>query len=223
MEQKKIGDLNSYVLFPQSEDNYPDSAVILLHGYGSNGRDLISLAAEWAPHCSSTIFISPDAPYVCEATPLGQQWFSLENYTREAMEKEIETEWERASHYINAVIDEYSLTENRIVLVGFSQGTMMSLYASLLRDNPCAGVLGYSGRLLNEQKLIQSAHKSMPIHLIHGSADTVVPVEEWEKAMNILKTNEFRVTGYKSKGLAHNIDHTGVESGFHFIRQCLEI
>lgn len=221
MEQKKIGDLNSYVLFPQSEDNYPDSAVILFHGYGSNGRDLISLANEWAPHASSTIFISPDAPFPCESTPLGNQWFSLEEYTRDAMEKEIEKNWKIASNYINAVIDEYSLTENKIVLCGFSQGTMMALYTSLLRDNPCAGVLGYSGRLLNEQKLIQSPHKKMPIHLIHGASDVVVPPEEWNNAGNILKKNDFIVTGYKAKGLGHNIDNQGIESGYHFIMDCL--
>ena len=221
MERKKIGKLNSYIHFPQSDETYPDSAVILLHGYGSNGQDLISLGQEWAPHFPSTIFISPDAPHQCEQSPMGQQWFSLNEYTRDAMEREIESAWTITSDYIDAVMDEYSLTEDRIIFIGFSQGTMMSLYTALSRDNACAGVLGYSGRLLNEEKLIQSPHKNMPIHLIHGTADMVVSADEWDSAMAMLKNNKFNVTGYTSKGLGHNIDAQGVESGIFFIRDCL--
>lgn len=221
MEQKKIGELNSYIHFPESDETYPDSAVILLHGYGSNGQDLISLGKEWAPHFPSTIFISPDAPHQCEQSPMGQQWFSLNEYTRDAMEREIESAWKTTSDYIDAVMNEYSLTEDRIILIGFSQGTMMSLYTALLRDNACAGVLGYSGRLLNKQKLMQSLHKDMPIHLIHGTADMVVSPDEWDSAMAILKDNQFNVSGYTSKGLGHGIDGQGIESGTAFIRDCL--
>lgn len=221
MEQKKIGELNSYVLFPQSEDRYPQNVVILLHGYGANGRDLISIGQEWAPSCPDTIFISPDAPDVCEATPIGRQWFSLNEYTREAMERDIDTTWEKLSEYIDAVIEEYSISENNVLLMGFSQGTMMALYVALMREKPCAGVLGYSGRLLNNDKLTQSEHKKMPIHLIHGSADSVVPVNEWEIATKALKNNQFNITGYKTKGLGHNIDINGIESGLYFIKDSL--
>ncbi len=222
MEQKKIGDLNSYVLFPQSEDHYPQNAVILVHGYGANGRDLISIGQEWALDCPDTLFIAPDAPDRCELAPMGHQWFSLDNYTREAMEKEISTAWKILSKFIDDVMDEYSLTENKIILMGFSQGTMMALHAALMRKNPCAGVLGYSGRLLiNKEQLDTIPHKKMPIHLIHGSADLVVSVDEWEDAMAILKDNKYNITGYKTKGLGHGIDITGIESGLYFIKENL--
>jgi len=221
MEQKTIGKLNTHTLFPNSDKGYPDSAVILLHGYGSNGQDLISLGHEWSSHFPATIFLSPDAPHQCEQSPLGQQWFSLNEYTRDSMEREIESAWEITSKYIDDVMDEYSLTEDRIILIGFSQGTMMSLYTALMRDNACGGVLGYSGRLLNENKLIKSPHKNMPIHLVHGTADMVVSADEWDNAMTILKDNNFSVTGYTSKGLGHGIDVEGIESGVFFIRDCL--
>lgn len=222
MEQKKIGKLNSYVLFPESDERYPTSAVIFLHGYGSNGRDLISIGDEWAPHCPATVFISPDAPQQCEQTPIGRQWFSLNEYTREAMEREIEHYWKNLSNYIDAVIDEYTLTEDQIILVGFSQGTMMALYTALLRDNACAGVLGYSGRLLSEEKLMQSPHKTMPIQLIHGTSDMVVSVDEWDNAMALFKSHKFNITGHTSNGLGHGINTQGIESGLFFIKDYLD-
>ena len=82
MIHKKIGNLDSYIVFPNADNAYPENIVILTHGYGADGRDLISIAEEWAPNLPKTLFISPDAPYPCEASPFGRQWFSLENFTR---------------------------------------------------------------------------------------------------------------------------------------------
>jgi phospholipase/carboxylesterase len=222
IEQRKIGQLDSYLLNPNLDDSHPESAVILLHGYGANGRDLISLAAEWAPRCPKTIFIAPDAPTVCEATPLGRQWFSLDPFSRDNMERQIQNHWRSASQFIDAVIEEFKIVESKIILCGFSQGTMMCLYTALSRKNQCAGVLGYSGMLLGEDNAKLSPHKHIPIHLIHGKADAVVPVIEWEKSMAFFQDNGFtNITGYSSKGLAHNIDLNGIESGLYFIRHLL--
>ena len=223
MKITTVGDLNSYIIAPASGEQFPESLVIMVHGYGANGRDLIGLGAEWAPHCPDTMFISPDAPELCEATPLGQQWFSLEDFSLPGMEKQIISAWRTLSDYIDRVSEEFRVPEQKILLCGFSQGTMMSLYTALNRKSNCAGVLGYSGILLGMSHTdIPIIKKSIPIHLIHGSADTVVPVEAWENAMTFLKDNKFKnVTGHKSKGLGHNIDMNGVESGLYFIRECL--
>jgi phospholipase/carboxylesterase len=223
MKIKAVGNLNSYIIDPTSGEQFPESVVILVHGYGANGRDLIGLGAEWAPHCPDTAFISPDAPQLCEATPLGQQWFSLEDFSVPSMEKQIITAWETLSDYIDQVIEEFKVPEQKIVLCGFSQGTMMALYTALNRKNNCAGILGYSGVLLGMSTGdIPVIKKSLAIHLIHGSADTVVPVDAWESAMAFFKDNKFKnVTGHKSKGLGHNIDMNGMESGLYFIRECL--
>ncbi len=223
IEHRQIGNLQSHLLFPNSEDSHPNSAVILLHGYGANGRDLISLAMEWAPKCPNTLFIAPDAPNPCEETVLGRQWFSLEQFSKDFMQRQIEDHWRAASHYVDAVIEEFNITEDKIVLCGFSQGTMMSLYTALSRPNHCAGVLGYSGMLLGQNNARLSPHKKLPIHLIHGQADPVIPVNEFHAMKDFFNDNGFNnVSGYTTKGLAHNIDQNGIESGLYFIRDCLK-
>lgn len=221
MKQRKVGNLNSYIVQSDTQDFY-DSAVILIHGYGANGRDLISLGNEWLPKNQNTIFIAPDAPYPCEASPFGLQWFSLDDYTKPAMELEIKSHWKKLSDYIDATVQEFKIPENKIILCGFSQGCMMALYTGLMRENSCAGILGYSGMLLCPEIATKTKHKKLLINLIHGSSDVVVPVEEWEDAMTVLKLNGFPVTGHKSKGLGHGIDMNGIESGGFFIRDCLK-
>ena len=219
MKKDIIGKLNSFYILPEEET--PNSAVILLHGYGANGRDLIDLGEEWKNQFPNTLFISPDAPFECEASPVGRQWFSLSEYTHQAMHREISSQWHHLNDYIDAVINHFKIPENKIVLCGFSQGTMMALYTMMAREGKCAGVLGYSGRLLDHELVAEAKNKSVPIHLIHGSADPVVPVDNWETAMEILSNNSFQVTGHKTKGLAHNIDLNGIESGQFFIKDCL--
>ena len=219
-----MGGLKSYIVFPSSEDAYPKNAVILVHGYGANGRDLISLGSEWAHECPDTLFIAPDAPKMCEATPLGQQWFSLADFSMEAMEAQIAIAWKTLSDYIDKVTEDFNIPEKNILLCGFSQGTMMALYTALRRKNNCAGVLGYSGVLLGTDTQVQIApnKKNLPIHLIHGTNDPVVPSQAWDDAMAFFKEAGFqKITGYKSKGLGHNIDMNGIESGLYFIRECL--
>ena len=221
MKQRKIGGLNSYIIQSETQD-YFDSAVILIHGYGANGRDLISLGTEWLPKNPNTVFIAPDAPFPCEASPFRFQWFSLDNYTKPAMEIEIKHNWKKLSDYIDAVIADFKIPESKVVLCGFSQGTMMALYTALSRPNHCAGVLGYSGMMLCPEIATTTKHKKMPICLIHGSADSVIPVQEWEDAMTIFKLNGFPISGHKSKGLAHGINENGIESGGFFIWDCLQ-
>jgi phospholipase/carboxylesterase len=219
MHHSVIGDLNSFYIAP--EEGNPDSVIIFIHGYGANGRDLIGLSHDWKGQFPNTVFVSPDAPFECEASPFGRQWFSLADYTHEAMEREIQIAWKHLNRYIDNVIAHFGIVEQKIVLCGFSQGTMMALHTIMKRETKCAGLLGYSGRLLDHDLVKETKNKDVPIHLIHGSADPVVPVEEWDTAMTLLGDNGFTATGYKSKGLAHNIDLNGIESGASFIKECL--
>ena len=217
IKEKTIGGLESYIIEPEGEAT---SIVFLLHGYGADGRDLISISAEWRTALPHTIFISPNAPFPCEMSPMGRQWFSLNPYTIEAMTDNIKPAHETLSNYIDAVLDHFDLQDDQMILSGFSQGCMMSLYTGLRRDKNCAGILGYSGRLLGEDA-IPDGKSGIPVHLIHGLADDVVPAESWTHAKDTLEAKKFTVTGHRTPNLGHGIDMEGLRSGSGFIQKCL--
>ena len=203
-------------------DEAPKSLVIMLHGLGADGKDLIGLAHYFAQSLPDTAFVSPDAPFPCDMAPMGHQWFSLQDRSPEAMLR-------GASHaagivyaYIDAKMKEYNLPANKIALLGFSQGTMMSLYVAPRREQQLAAVLGYSGALLGAE-LLESAVKSKPpVHLIHGTDDDVVPFAVMEPAAKILSAQGFSVDATPCEGTGHGIDETGVMEGQKFLLKHLK-
>ncbi len=220
MQQKKIGELNCYVIEPDA-DVTPNNVIILFHGYGADGRDLISIADMWTERLNNVVFVAPDSPIQCEESPFGKQWFSLSEYTKEAMTRGIQETTDMTDGFINAVTQEYNVKRDRLVLSGFSQGCMMALHIALTSPEPFAGVLGYSGMLLDQDAARTSVNKHTPIHLIHGTGDVVVPSAEWNEATSLLKKLNYPVTGYKTKGLDHSIDFQGIDSGMFFLVECL--
>ncbi|PCH99357.1 MAG: phospholipase [Alphaproteobacteria bacterium] len=216
MKNIKIGDLNSYVIEPEEGAK---NIVVLLHGYGASGRDLIGIGDEWKNALPNTIFISPDAPFPCEMAPAGLQWYSLNEYTIPAMEREIVGAWPVLNQYLDAVLKHYGLGDDKMIISGFSQGCMMSLYALPRRKNACAGILGYSGRLLGASAL-NGANKTTPIYLIHGEADDVVDRGSWDDATETLETRGYKVSGYTTPRLGHGIDGDGIANGLKFIQSC---
>lgn len=217
------GAINNAYEFPPVNGEKPDSLVILLHGLGSNGQDLISLAPLWAKDLPGTAFISPDAPFACDMVPPGYpdsyQWFSLQDRDPHRMLKEVEHTAPILMDFIKAQIEAIKIPPERVVLVGFSQGTMMSLYTAPRFSQKLAGVLGYSGALIGD---ISGAdlHK-IPVCLIHGEADDVVPVAAYHHARNEMLKNGFEVSGFTVPFLAHSIDQKGLESGAAFIKKIL--
>ena len=199
----------------------PQSLVILLHGYGSNGQDLIDLAPYWAESLPHTLFLSPDAPFPCEMG-FGYQWFSLQSWDASSMLAGAE----KAAILLNTFIDDqmalYHIPAARVALVGFSQGTMMALYVAPRRKEPLAGVLGYSGALLGGEELVGAENVAhAPVYLIHGDADPVVPVSAWHHATQTLRQVGFVVEGYTTPDLVHSIDPQGVKAGEGFLENIL--
>lgn len=206
-------------------DGTPDSMVILLHGVGSNGQDLISLAPMWAQYVPQTVFVSPDAPFACDMAPPGwadsYQWFSLQNRDPAVMIEGVKTVFPLVEEFIATQLERYNLPLSRLVLAGFSQGTMTSLYVAPRLQDKIAGVLGYSGALLVDGDSQESLKNTPPLHLIHGEADDVVPVQAWSAAKSFLQDNGFTVTGHTTPGLGHNIDGQGIASGGEFLKHIL--
>lgn len=216
---KETVTLNHYTLEPKNGAK-PTSIVVVLHGYGSNGRDLISLAPYWQDAVPNAVFVSPDAHQPHEGgAPGGFQWFSLATYNQEFMTKGASEAQPILDTYLDSLLMHYGLTDDRLALCGFSQGCMMSLYCGPRRKNKIAGILGYSGALVGEEGL-KDAQKP-PVHLIHGQDDSVVPVVAHRHATAHLVKNGFEVSGYTTPGLEHSIDEKGIESGAEFLNEIL--
>lgn len=196
-----------------------EKIVLMLHGVGSNGQDLIGLAPYLGAAIPNAVFLSPDAPHAYDMAPFGRQWFSLREYTAEAMLDGIRATVPLLNDYIDDVLAEYGLDDSDLALLGFSQGTMMSLYAAPRRKKPLAGVLGYSGALLGGEELAESHIHKIPVCLIHGEDDPVLPLSRYHDAKKALETAGFIVDGHSVPGLPHSIDESGIRAGISFLQK----
>lgn len=199
--------------------NKAKSLVILLHGYGDSGQGLISLAPYLQEALPDTLFLAPNAPYRCEIAPSGYQWFSLKEYNPQMLLSGTEAAHPILDNYIDTAMDQIGISADKLALVGFSQGTMMSLYTGPRRQKKIAGILGYSGALVGGGGLKYTTKP--PIHLIHGEVDSVVPVAAYHHARDILEKNQFKISGHTSPDLEHSIDERGMKSGQEFLVKIL--
>src|SRR5215470_8657602 len=138
---------------PPARGGKPDALLVLLHGYGSNGADLISLAPYWAKALPGAAFVSPNAIEAVPQVPGGFQWFPISNLDPHLMEQGAKGAAQSVDHFIDRELEKYGLPPERLALVGFSQGTMMALHIGLRRERQIAGVLGYSGVLVGARNL----------------------------------------------------------------------
>lgn len=213
--------LKSYSHPPKSGAK-PDSMVILLHGLGANGEDLIDLARYWERDLPNTVFVSPDAPFPCDMAPMGYQWFSLQSWSPQSILDGVENATPILDSFIDKMSEHYGVPDSKIALMGFSQGVMMSLYAGPRRKNKIAGVLGYSGALVGGETLGDLSIHKIPVHLIHGDMDMVVPLMAYHDARSKLESNGFAVSGKIAHGLPHSIDEDGIMSGAAFLKKVLD-
>lgn len=199
----------------------PEKLVILLHGVGADGNDLISLADSWAPILPRAEFLSPDAPQPCDMAPYGRQWFSLKDRRSPAMLAGIQVTAPILNAFIDHALTARGLTDADLALVGFSQGTMMSLYVGPRRPRRMAGILGYSGALLGAETLPADAQSRPPVQLVHGEADPIVPFEAMAHAEAGLASAGITVATMARPGLPHGIDPEGLDIGARFLASVL--
>ncbi|OWU83904.1 phospholipase [Oceanicola sp. 22II-s10i] len=201
------------------------SIVVFLHGYGANGADLLGIADVLGEHMPDTLFVAPDAPESVPGAPFGYQWFPIP-WMDGSSEEEAEAGREAAVADINAFLDALMVDEDvlpeQVVLFGFSQGTMMSLHVAPRREDPVAGVVAFSGRLLNPEALADEVVSRMPVLLVHGDADEVVPVQSLPAAAEALQAAGFKeVYAHIMKGTGHGIAPDGLSVALAFMRDKL--
>ncbi len=202
----------------------PNGLCIILHGYGADGNDLIGLADPLSQYLPDVTFVAPNAPDKCTNNPMGYQWFPipwLDGSSDEAAEAGIKT----ASRVLNDFIDETmaaeGMTPDRTVLLGFSQGTMMSLEVGLRREEQLAGIVGFSGRLVRAETLADQIQTRPPVLLVHGDMDDVVPPSSMPEAAEILSKNDVQVYTHVSTGMAHGIAPDGLGVALQFMTDVL--
>jgi phospholipase/carboxylesterase len=195
----------------------PRSLVIFLHGYGSNGADLIDLAPYWAQALPDTLFLAPDAPQPCEGAPFGRQWWALTSLTPQARAAGVRICAPVLNAYIDAQMAAHGLSEDKVALVGFSQGAMMALHVGPRRARALAGIIGFSGMLADADALAAEVATRPPVLLIHGDRDEVLPVAGLHQAAASLETLGFDVAAHVLSGLGHGIDEPGLTLGGRFL------
>jgi phospholipase/carboxylesterase len=197
--------------------------VVLLHGYGADGNDLIGLAPLLGQLMPDTVFYAPNAPHPCEGNPFGYQWFGISR-----LDPAIALAGVRdAAPYVNAFLDdrlaEHGLDESKTVLVGFSQGTMLSLHVGLRRKKQLAGIVGFSGMLAGPELVATEATTKPPVLLVHGDADAMLPHTLTERAAQALTNAGIETRIHIAPGVGHTIDDSGLQLAARFLLAAFDI
>jgi phospholipase/carboxylesterase len=205
---------------PPVRGGAPDALVVLLHGYGADGNDLIALAPHLGQIVPCAQFVSPNAPFPCEMG-FGRQWYGASDRSTEAYLAGSRTAASILDGFLDDQLAALGLGEERMVLIGFSQGTMLALHAAPRRPAACAGVVGFSGRLVAPDLLPVETVSRPPIMLVHGDADEVVPYDALAEAQAGLEAAGFAVESHTRAAQGHGIDQEAMALGARFLAKVL--
>ena len=195
--------------------------VVFLHGYGADGNDLIEIGRAWQGLLPDAAFVSPHAPRPCGQAPMGREWFPLTFRNPEERWTGVNEAAPILERFLDAELKRRDLPPSALALVGFSQGTMMSLFVGPRRPKPAAGIVGYSGRLEAPELLKDEIKSRPPILLVHGDSDELLPSRLTNEAAKALKENGVTVEAHTRPGLGHGIDEEGIRLGMVFLKSRL--
>ena len=212
--------LNTSILNPFSKEK-PKNAVILCHGYGGDGKDISLLASYWRTYLPDTLFVCPDAPDKCAVSSTGFQWFDLMDQTKDQILAKSLVAEIKLNNLIDEVIKKNNLTNEKIVIGGFSQGCMISLQTALKRKDKINSVIGYSGKIIDVEHLQSSINSRPKIILMHGDKDEIVPVSYLLEAKEFFNKNNYKVETKIFKNCEHRIPTEGSSLGLNFLKKNL--
>ena len=200
-----------------------ENAVILLHGYGGDGKDINMLTLSWKRFLPNTIFLSPDGHEKCEINPSGFQWFDLTSDNSKYILEQSKKAELKLKEFIDEVKNEYNLDNSQICLVGFSQGCMMALNLGLINNENFNCIVGFSGKVIDEEDLKKRKNSSTKTLLIHGDSDEVVSPTFLLEAKDFLIRNNVDVETKLIKNCGHHIPVEASSYALNYIKNNLNI
>ena len=193
-----------------------EQVIMFLHGVGADGNDLIGLAPHFQQVLPDAFLVSPDAPYPYDMAPTGRQWFPIGDFTAESRLEGAVSAAPILDAFIDETLPDQGLGADRLLLIGFSQGTIMSLHVGPRREAPVAGIIGHSGMLAGPHLLGAEIRSRPPVLLTHGEAAPLLPVQSLPEAEAALKEAGVAVEAHVRPGLGHGIDEECVRLGLTF-------
>ena len=214
--------LNTTIVKPE-KDSLIKNAVILLHGYGGNGKDISMLTLNWKRFLPNTIFLCPDGNETCQINSTGFQWFDLtKNDPEYILEESIKAE-KKLHQFINEVKIEHKLNNSQICLSGFSQGCMLSINLGLTSNENYNCIVGFSGKIINKEDLLKRKNSNTKMLLLHGDSDTVVPSINLLEAKDFLIRNNVDVKINMIKDCEHHIPVEASSLALKYIKNNFDI
>ena len=214
--------LNTTIIEPD-QSNEINNAVILLHGYGGDGKDISSLAYNWKRYLKNTIFLCPDGHEICQINPSGYQWFDLSNDDQNYINAEAIKSELIIKKFIDEVKVKYNLDYSKICLSGFSQGCMMAINVGFTLNYNLSCIVGFSGKVVDKNDLSKRLTSKSDILLIHGELDTVVPPSNLLDAKDFFLRNKINIFSKIINNCEHNISVEASSDALTFIKQHLYI
>lgn len=213
-----------FVEYQKNKNEIPEAMILLLHGYGSNAKDLISLAPELSEGLSKVVFISPNAPQIHDSG-LGEmyQWYSLMNRSDETIYNGACESSPILEEFVQSQLSRFNIKPDKLIVCGFSQGGMMTLHTFLRFQEQLAGIISFSGYLSGLAHLEKEIKQKPKTLLIHGDMDDVVPPDALYDATNTLKKLHVPVESHMLSGLSHGINFAGIRIAKEFVKKCLSV
>ena len=214
--------LDTIIINPE-KDKPINSAIILLHGYGGDGKDISLLTLNWKRFLPNTIFLCPNGHEVCSVNPNGFQWFELSKDDPNETLKEVLKAEKKIQQFIEEVKKKYSLKNSQICLSGFSQGCMMSINLGLIAKEDFNCVVGFSGKIINKEDLSKRKSASTKMFLLHGDLDSIVPPNHLLEAKDFLIRKNVKVETKLLKSCDHHIPVQASSMALEFIKKNLSL
>ena len=210
------------IIIPPENEQMVKNAVVLLHGYGGDGNDISMLTLNWKRFLKNTVFLCPNGHEKCEINPTGFQWFDLSKDNEEDILKKSQEAENILKRFIEEVKNKYKITNNKIVLCGFSQGCMMSINTGVTTVDEFNCIVGFSGKIININNLQKKIKNKTKIMLIHGDQDEIVSSSYLLEAKDFFERNKFDIQTNLIKNCGHHIPIEASSLALNFIKKNLE-